>query len=142
MRGELMDRARFNDLAAAYGGDLERWPAKDRAGARALLAEEPGLQRTLDEAEGLDRLLDAAPEPAFSGMLRERILSQGPRVDRGWRSARRWMAGAGLAAACALGVLLGSTYSAALLNDPVAEALAQTGTSFDSEDLIALETNG
>jgi len=34
-----MTPERFTHLADAYGADLQRWPASERAGAQALLAE-------------------------------------------------------------------------------------------------------
>ncbi len=58
--------------------------------------------------EPLDRLLAAAPTVPASAKLRERIMEAAPRPCRAWRlSLSRLGLGAGLAAACAAGVLAG-----------------------------------
>ena len=134
-----MNRERFEALAQAYGGDLERWPADAAATARVLLDAEPALAAVLDEARGIDLLLGASPTPAFSGVLRERVIAAAPRLHSAWKSTTRWLSGAGLAAACAAGVLLGVNMSERLVGDPAAEALATAPTSFDAQaDIIGI----
>jgi len=134
-----MSRERLETLAQAYGGDLDRWPPEAEAQARALLQAEPRLAAVLDEAGEIDLLLDASPAPAFSGILRERVIGAAPRLRSAWRSTTRWFAGAGLAAACAAGVLLGVNMSDRLVGDPGAEALATASTSFDAQtDIVGI----
>ena len=134
-----MNRERFEALAEAYGGDLDRWPAEAAMQARALLGVEPGLAGVLNEAETFDLLLDASPAPMFSGVLRERVIAAAPRLRNAWNSTTRWLSGAGLAAACAAGVLLGVNMSDRIAGDPVGEALATASTSFDAQaDIIGI----
>lgn len=107
-----MTKDRFEDLAQAYGGDVVRWPADIREEAAALMAAEPAFTRgVLADAGALDAALDAvALAPAARG-LADRIVASAPsaRPQRRWRS---WFLpaglGAGLAAACAAGVIVGA----------------------------------
>ena len=134
-----MNRERFEALAQAYGGDVDRWPAQAAAQARVLVQAEPGLTAVLNEADAIDLLLDASPAPTFSGVLRERVIGAAPRLRSAWQSTTRWLSGAGLAAACAAGVLLGVNMSDRLVGDPSAEALATASTSFDAQaDIIGI----
>ena len=100
---------RFEAFAEAFGGDVSRWPAEARDAAALLMAAEPGFtQGVLARAETLDAALDAwRPAPASAGVA-ERILSTAPAPRRGWKL---WLSpavlGAGLAAACAAGVIVG-----------------------------------
>lgn len=137
-----MNRERFEMLAEAYGGALERWPADAQAPARALLAADPRLSAVLTDADRLDAFLYASPEPDFGGVLRERLIGSAPRRAPSWRRPQRWMAGAGLAAACVIGVFTGATYSDVVVGDPVIEALNQAGSSFDQTGILALEEIG
>jgi hypothetical protein len=60
-----------------------------------------------------------------------------------WRSTTRWLSGAGLAAACAAGVVLGVNMSDRIIVDPASEALAAASTSFDSQtDIVGIEEIG
>jgi hypothetical protein len=140
MREHLsMSHERFEALAEAYGGDLDRWPADAAASARALLAAEPGLAQVLAEAERIDALLASSPAPSFSGVLRERVIATAPRLAGAWKSTTRWLSGAGLAAACAAGVILGVNMSDRIVGDPASEALAAASTSFDSQtDILGI----
>ena len=147
-----MTRERFAELAEAFGGDIDRWPASEQDQARAFwganLSDAQGL---LDEAHGLDALLAASPEPQMSGVLRETIVrSAGPAprpagegrapVRRpAWRSPMRWASGLGLAAACAAGVVFGATFSGQLVGDPALDALEQASTAFDAALTYDLE---
>ncbi|RAK56707.1 hypothetical protein [Phenylobacterium deserti] len=106
-----MNRERFEELAQAYGGQVARWPESERDAAALLMAAEPEYaRRTLAEAEQLDAFLDAwRPKPA-SAALMDTVLAAAPKPRREprWRG---WLMpaglGAGLAAACAAGVLFG-----------------------------------
>ena len=128
-----MTRERFETLAEAYGGDLDRWPADAAVQAHAMLEAEPELVGVLREAGRVDLLLAASPWPTFSGVLRERVIGAAPRLRSAWNSTTRWLSGAALAAACAAGVLLGVNMSDRLVGDPAAEALAAASTSFDAQ---------
>lgn len=101
---------RFEALAEAYGGDLVRWPAAERGAMAAWAGEHPGAARAiLARAADLDVLLDAAPAPHASAVMVDRIVAGAPR-GRGSRHAPWWLPagmGAGLAAACAAGVIVG-----------------------------------
>ena len=109
-QGNGMTHERFDALAEAYGGDVSRWPAPAREAAALLMAAEPGFtQAALARAEALDAALDAwRPTPA-SASLTDRIVAAAPRMRRPrwpvWLSPAAL--GAGLAAACAAGVLVG-----------------------------------
>jgi len=80
------------------------------------------------EARRLDRILGQAPTVAASAILRERIIQAAPRPRaRAWRWLTGFTLGAGLAAACAAGVVAGflvapSQISASL--DPAEDATA------------------
>ena len=117
-----MTPERFTHLADAYGADLQRWPASERADARALLAEgRPELLEALDQARWLDGLLDshqvAAPTPEFF----RRIVASAPIAATSfWGRHPGWLSrigfiGAGLAgiAAGMLVVSLGLPLSSA-----------------------------
>ena len=105
-----MSRERFEALAEAYGGDVTRWPAEAREAAALLMAAEPEFTRNALAREGaLDVTLDAwRPAPA-SATLIAAIMTGAPATRRprwiGWLSPA--FLGAGLAAACALGILVG-----------------------------------
>ena len=64
-----MKAERLHELADAYGADLRRWPASERAFAESLIAADPSLKAVLDQAAALDALLDAAPKPVPSAAL-------------------------------------------------------------------------
>jgi hypothetical protein len=131
-----MDRERFEAMAEAYGGDLDRWPTDAVGPARALLDAEPALAAVLRDADSLDALLAASPTPTFSGVLRERVIGAAPRLASAWKATTRWLSGAGLAAACAAGVIMGVNLSDRIISDPATEALAAASTSFDSQSDI------
>lgn len=59
--GRQMSGARFAHLLDAYGADLRRWPAKERAGALDLLAQSEGARAAWVAAKQLDRWLDQPP---------------------------------------------------------------------------------
>ncbi len=70
---------RFAELADSYGGDLQRWPAAERAAARQLLDSSPSAQRVLQHAAALDATLHALPAPPPpSARLRTRLLAAAP----------------------------------------------------------------
>ena len=50
-----MNEDRFLNLAAAYGADMDRWPASERAVAAAFVAANP---RVVEACLAAERLLD------------------------------------------------------------------------------------
>jgi hypothetical protein len=131
--GQEMDKARFQALADAYGGDVTRWPEAEREAALALLADQPAMARTvLAAALSLDTVLDALPTPAVRADLRARLLAAAPKARSGPGPWRRWLAGAGvgltLATACAAGVAVGVAAAQPSADDRRADAaLSETG---------------
>ena len=119
-----MKAERLQALADAYGADLRRWPADQRAFAESLLAADPSLRAVLDEAATLDALLDAAPTTAPSAALIERVLAAAPkpRMRGRWRQAV-WYLGAGWAAAACAGVVAGVGLTSHLTADARADAV-------------------
>ncbi|MBL8554654.1 MAG: hypothetical protein JNL41_10285 [Phenylobacterium sp.] len=115
---------RFETLAEAWGGEVARWPAAEREAAATLMAEQPAwASAILARAGDLDAALDVFAAPRASGALAERIVAGAPKPR-----AARWVGwlipvgmGAGLAAACAAGVLVGAQVSA-----PAAGAASDT----------------
>jgi hypothetical protein len=116
-----MNAERFDHLLAAYGARPERWPAAERAAALAYATETPDAAARLAEAGRLDEALDAWTVPPATAALQARVIASAtaPHVQRSGLPraalpraalprARVWWAGAGLAAACALGVLAGA----------------------------------
>jgi len=113
-----MNLERFERLAEAYGGDIARWPVETREAAALFMAGEPDHAAAILAANAeLDFALDAWRPPRASGGLEEAILAAAPAarrrpgfVDWLWRAG----AGAGLAAACAAGLVLGVAVSDAV----------------------------
>jgi hypothetical protein len=121
-----MSPERFSHLADAYGADLRRWPANERAAAQALLAGgNPEALEALQLARRLDTLLDshhvAAPTPDLVRRIRASAsLAMPPSFwtrYSGWFS-RAGFIGVGLAGIAAgmlvvsLGVPLSSSHEA------------------------------
>jgi len=101
---------RFEALAEAYGGDVSRWPAEVLDAAAVTMTAEPAYTRAVLERTGrLDAALDAWRPAHASASLTERILAAAPAAVR--RRWPKWLSpaalGAGLAAACAAGVIAG-----------------------------------
>lgn len=119
-----MKAERLHELADAYGADLRRWPASERAFAESLLAADPSLKAVLDEAATLDALLNAAPAPVPSAALTARILAAAPkRKVRGRLGKAVWYLGAGWAAAACAGVVAGVGLTTHLTADARADAV-------------------
>lgn len=98
-----MDRERFEHLLAAYGGDIGRWPAEERASAAIFAAQNADAAAALKEAEALDRALDQTGGEPDTAALAERILAHAPRA-KPWLDRRAALA---LAACAVFGVVLG-----------------------------------
>lgn len=136
-----MNRQRFETLAEAFGGDAARWPTAEREAAAALMAAEPEWARVvLADAGDLDALLVSDAPSRSSAALVDRIVAGAPRVQTArWK---RWLlpagVGAGLAAACAAGLVAGAQLTAAqlLTNDaePMMTALSEDDFSLDFDE--------
>jgi hypothetical protein len=108
-----MNEDRFLTLAAAYGADMNRWPAGERFVAAAFAAANPQVVEACLAAE---RLLDAALQRyearGANAAVRTRIIASAPH-ERMVGAVRRWTAaaglGLGLAASAAAGVAAGYT---------------------------------
>ncbi|WP_293901562.1 hypothetical protein [Phenylobacterium sp.] len=115
MTPDGMTPERFETLAEAYGGDVARWPDAEReAAAQAMAARPAWAQAALARAGDLDAALDAYGPPRAAAGLMDRIVADAPTPRRAWRWTG-WLApaglGAGLAAACAAGMILGARLS-------------------------------
>ncbi len=131
----MMTSERFQELAGAYGGDIRRWPGAERVTAQAYLAATPGARAVLDAEAQLDAFLGASGDPRTNDLLLERIVRQAPRPTLVmWRRGSAWMSGAGLAAACVLGIMVGANVSAGFLEDPAADTVVEASTAFDGTD--------
>lgn len=98
----MSDLSRLERVLEAYGAEPERWPADERAGLEALLAESRRARDLRDAAARLDALLDAAGDvPPPTSELSDRVLDHAPHegaATRRWR----WAALVPLAAAAAV----------------------------------------
>ncbi|MGE5517204.1 MAG: hypothetical protein ACM31D_15475 [Bacteroidota bacterium] len=70
----------FRELLDRFGGELSRWPARERATADALLEHSPEARSLLAEAARLDAALAATPK-APAG-LADRIVAAALAQDR------------------------------------------------------------
>ena len=112
-----MTPERFEILAEAFGGDVACWPDAEREAAAALMAADPAwAEPVIARAGELDAALAAFSPPRAATGLMDRILAAAPRPRP---VARRWTGwfvpagmGAGLAAACAAGMVTGAQMSA------------------------------
>ena len=127
-----MNAERFQTLAGAYGGDLQRWPSSEQAAARAFMADDRRCAEWLAEAAVLDSLLAAAPEGHQNDLLRERIIRSAPKAQPVAPRRTVWASWAGLAAACAAGVIAGAhlTTSGGAFGDRSIEATVESSTAF------------
>ena len=132
-----MTLERFEALAEAYGGDVARWPLAEREAAAQLMAAEPDWVRDiLARADALDAALAAFSPPRAASGLMDRIVASAPQP----RSRTRWTGwlvpagmGAGLAAACAAGMVMGARLSsppAAPEADPIVTAVSDDDAAF------------
>lgn len=136
---------RFQNLAEAYGADLRRWPASDRAAAEALRAAQPVLvERLLFEAAKTDAVLHTSRHPAVSMALRDRVIASAtaaglsPKRVR-WIAGRlAWLSGAGWAAAACAGVIAGMNLTTHLTADQQVDAVLYQATLDGVDDTEVL----
>lgn len=130
---------RLQALAEAYGGDLRRWPADQRAFAESLVAADPAARVLLDEAAALDALLDASPSVAPSADLTARVLRAAPGARAKSRPRRAiWFLGAGWAAAACAGVVAGVGLTRQMSADARADAVLYQATLSGVDDTEVL----
>jgi hypothetical protein len=130
-----MTRDRFEALAEAFGGSVARWPAAEREAAAALMAAEPDFAReVLAQAEALDAALDAWPRLTVGHEFREAVIAQAGQ-GRARAGLRGWLwragAGAGLAAACAAGLVMGVTLYGRQAPSATDEPISAVMASYD-----------
>ncbi len=105
----MMTQERFEALAEAYGGALDRWPEAERAAAQAYVeTHEEAAEAVLKAARRLDAMLAKAAEAAPPSELFDQILADGLASRR--PAAPTWAA---VAAAVMLTVGLGTGWLAA-----------------------------
>lgn len=106
-KGEpMMDAERFSALAAAYGGDLRRWPQAQRIAAASFAGSDRG-QAMLRRAGTLDVLLDSYDIKAPGKALYDSILGAADRHLVRRRRQRFWWLGLGLASVGLAGAVAG-----------------------------------
>lgn len=108
-----MNAGRFEELTAAYGGDIARWPQAERAAAREF-AKDPAAAGILARAADLDALLDTYVVRPGHADLESRIRTKFTRrlTIRNW--FRFGSAGVGLVGVGIAGALAGSIAIAVL----------------------------
>ncbi|HWA71592.1 MAG TPA: hypothetical protein VG937_04650 [Polyangiaceae bacterium] len=106
-----MTLARFRTLVEAYGGELSRWPEKERGAAKVLLESSEPARAALAEEVELDRALDALSAPDLSPALARRLNEipiRAPAKSRRLPFKRLWAPALAWAAAAAIGIALGN----------------------------------
>lgn len=141
-----MDATRFADLAAAFGGDLRRWPQAAREVARAWAEAHPvEAERALFEPTLIDAALHASPAPVVSMALRDRVIASASAAGSKaraifWPGLKRlvWIGGAGWAAAACAGVVFGVTLNSHFATQVQAEAVIDQAllTGFDETEVV------
>jgi uncharacterized oligopeptide transporter (OPT) family protein len=125
-----MTPERFRQLTEAYGASPERWPARERDAALALVhAGDADALAALADARALDGLLDAHAVAAPSPELVRRIVDSAPaRPARAfWRRPRIWFSGVGFVGAGAAGVAAGALLVSLLAPAPASMENAHGG---------------
>ena len=102
-----MTSERFAALADAYGGDIGRWPERERRAAEAYLLSHPEARPILLRQAGLDAALAAWTVPRPGAALAAGIARNVLERQALLRRLRVWLSSAGAAAALAGGVAAG-----------------------------------
>ena len=135
-----MDRARFEAMAQAYGADPRRWPASERDAAQAFASTHAEIARAIvSEAEDLDHLLFAAPAVTPSAALRQAVLASAPKARPARRGFSFWMSGAGLAAAAAAGIIVGTSATSAAVGDMRTDAVLAEVLPDETLEILPLD---
>lgn len=123
----------FDALVDEYGGELDGWPAAQRASAEELVAADNEAQKILARARRFHELLDQDATIAASSELRARILASAPggemaavRTDGGlrglWPFGPIWRPVTALACAALLGIYVGIADPGMLFGEQSAQA--------------------
>lgn len=141
-----MDLERFAALAAAFGGDVSRWPPAERDAAADLMAADPqATARLLSVESDLDGVLDAWRAPRPTQALRDAILASAPAHRPGppWRAwIWRTGLGAGLAAAGAAGLMVGVIASGDVAAPVESDIIAAAVAGYEGLELDAVSLEG
>ncbi|MBW2525156.1 MAG: hypothetical protein JRI23_13315 [Deltaproteobacteria bacterium] len=141
-----VDIERFQEILDAYGADSSAWPDDERQAAEAFAEEDAAGRAALAEAVALDELLGAAPSIQPSAALRRRVLEAAPEPRRSWLEVLdrwtvslwpftpRWQPAAALAAAAALGVVIGASSPDGTLTTEPIEIAEVAFDDIDAED--------
>ena len=131
---------RLEVLAEAYGADLSRWPAHERAFAESLIAADPAARAVLEDAAALDALLDASPRIVPSADLTAQVLASAPKpkASRGHLGRVFWILGAGWAAAACAGVVAGVGLTSHVTANERADAILYQATLSGVDDTEVL----
>ncbi len=113
-----MSLERFAALADAFGADMRRWPAADRAAAHDLAQASLSARACLAAADALDAALDQSRVTAPSAETYQRILAQAPKprmirpraADAAAARSRllRWLSGLGAVGVLTCGAMAGA----------------------------------
>jgi hypothetical protein len=136
----MLTLKRFGELADAYGGDLQRWPAEVRLDAQTLMDDSPEARAMFAEARSLDEALHVASQhrdaalfaagrqqaaaarlgPLVAARIGASTASRfGPGAWRAWKSSFAWIPArfvspglaTGGAFALAVGLLIGFLFA-------------------------------
>jgi anti-sigma-K factor RskA len=140
-----MTEDEFRRLAASYGADITRWPARHQAAARALAGTgDPRAQAPLRQEAALDALLARARPQVEVGQA-ERVIAavlrdtaRGAAVPRrlSWRTVFGWRPSLALAAMTVLGLCIGAAL------DPSPHPASGLVAVFPAGDLLPLSDGG
>lgn len=112
MTEKTLSIERFEALVAAYGADLSRFPASERAAAERTLNTSVRARELLAREAELDAAFVDLPEPELSAGLARRLAEvplRAPQRRFGLPSIRWLVPGFGWAAALSFGLWLGMT---------------------------------
>ena len=141
-----MNSGRFKTLAAAYGGDISRWPSAERRSARWFAVwHRRASGEILRDARRLDQILLRSAPPQLGAKLLGTLTDDAHRLREATPQTQSWLptfVGTGLAAACAAGIGAGFviaplTASNALTppTDPVEVAASALGNPTEFGDV-------
>lgn len=135
-----MTPERFEALAEAYGGAIARWPDPERDAAAQLMILRPDwAEAVLRRAGDLDAVLDQWAPHKVSHELSQAIIDSAPGPRRTWP---RWLLGAslgaGLATACAAGLLVGIAMAPGLASEPAADTSGVVTLMTSDDDVATL----
>ncbi len=137
---------RFAALAAAYGGDLERWPDANRDAARRHLAEAPDAMAILLRERELDVALAASSAVPPTADRRRQVVTTLHRHRAARESRGRWLSWFGMLGAlgsgAATGVAAMSLIYLQLANAPNGETASPLYEQSSFGDLAPVDDSG